>query len=82
MDEPLLKLEHRHRPIDAINSDIAESLAELEDVRGRKKTCDAGFKEESDAAKDALKKYGEERRKAMLALSVVRMQSTREGDGE
>lgn len=68
-----LRLEHRHRPLEAIKGDIADAFAHQEEVRARRKTMLAGIKEELDAAKDALEHLGEERRKAEMALRVVRM---------
>jgi hypothetical protein len=68
-----LRLEHRHRPLEAINCDIADAFTHREEVRTRRKTMLAGIKEELDAATDALDHLGEERRKAETALRVVRM---------
>lgn len=73
MDEPnVLKLEHRHRALTEINADLAETVTEWEDARGRLKTVAAAMKEEIDAAKESMKQYSEERRKAVVALEVMK----------
>lgn len=69
--ENVLKLEHRHRPMNLIDSDIAEVCTEIDDGLARRKTINAGIKEEIDAARETYKHLMDERRKAAAVQRVI-----------